>query len=143
MCQAQGKKSLKSGLQKNFAKMCRRPKAQNLSSNEGPNKRNKNLETEESTPSEDDKVNDFHENFNTEYDSNYSLSDINVVANSSVSNKIELVYQKETIGTIETMILVDSDTLFTIIKESLARCEDVTNSTFEFAAQMHDDDKAF
>ena len=105
-------------------KLCRRSKVQNSTSTERPNKQINNVETEETTPSKDNKVNEIHEYYNPDCDLNHFSADTNCVATiCSNSKMIEPINQKVTIGTIETMIMVDSVTVSTIINESLARPE--------------------
>ena len=126
---AQGKKCLNCGLQSHLAKQCGQPTVQNP--NNGTNKRINIVETEETPPSEDYQVNELYDNFNSDF---VSSSDDNCVATIFSDSKIlEPINQITTVGTAETIIMLNSSRVCTIINERLA-CR--VAATGEFQCQI-------
>ena len=83
------------------------------------------MDTEERTASKNDQVNELYVYFSRAFDS--SSDDIFLATIFSDTEILEPIKQKATIGTAQTMIMVDSCSVCTIINERLACREAVTD----------------
>ena len=111
VCLAQEKNCLKCGLQKYFLQKCvdGLKKSKFQFQQRTKNKRNNNVETEETTTLEDNNFIELQDIYNPDFDSNYSFSHDKCVATICSESKLnEPIDQNPRIGAIETMIIVDS-----------------------------------
>ena len=116
-CPARGKKCNNCGIENHFAKVCRKPKDPN--SYPKPKPRVKNVEKDDHA----EDVNQISADFDPDLESNYSSDEDNCVAavsSSDFATSVEAINLPVVLGITAAHVLVDSGSVCTIIKESLA-----------------------
>ena len=116
-CPARGKNCNNCGIGNHFAKVCRKPKDPN--SYPKPNPRVNNVEKDDQA----EDVNQFLAHFDPDLESNYSSDEDNCVAavsSTDFATSMEAINLPVVLGNTATAVLVDSGSVCTIIKESLA-----------------------
>ena len=115
-CPALGKKCNNCGIENHFAKVCRKPKDPN--SYPKPKPRVNNVEKDDQI----EDVNKISADFDPDLESNYSSDEDNCVASISSAdstNSVEAINLPVVFGNTATNVLVDSNSLCTLINESL------------------------
>ena len=133
-CPARGKKCNNSGIENQFAKVCRKP----IDPNSYPKPRPRVNNVEKDDQAED--VNQISVDFDPDLESNYSSDEDNCAAAvplTEFTTSVEAINLPVTFGNAATNVLVDSGSVCTIINESLAASIDSQDSNSKWIPEAN------